>query len=102
MVERELGASNVQPKTGLGHICVQGRLLLLSKAGFYLSGRFATALEEACVECVDSGKMTKDLAACIHGLANVKESMYLNTEDFLAAIKDMLDMKLKTRGISVN
>lgn len=46
--------------------------------------------------------MTKDLAACIHGLANVKESMYLNTEDFLAAIKDMLDMKLKTRGISVN
>lgn len=90
-----VGVSEAQPKTGLG-------AWLLCKAGFYLSGRFATALEEACVECVDSGKMTKDLAACIHGLANVKESMYLNTEDFLAAIKDTLDMKLKTRGISVN
>lgn len=102
VVEREVGVSEAQPKIGLGHIRVQGHPLLLSKAGFYLSYRFATALEEACVECVDSGKMTKDLAACIHGLANVKESMYLNTEDFLAAIKDTLDMKLKTRGISVN
>lgn len=64
--------------------------------------RFATALEEACVECVDSGKMTKDLAGCVHGLPNVKEGMYLNTEDFLAAIKETLDAKLKTRGIAVN
>lgn len=56
--------------------------------------RFAKNLEEACVECVDSGKMTKDLAGCIHGLSNVKEGMYLNTEDFLAAIKESLDKKL--------
>lgn len=53
--------------------------------------RFALALEEACVRCVESGKMTKDLAACIHGLPNVKEGMYLHTEDFLVAIKDTLD-----------
>ncbi|XP_054273237.1 isocitrate dehydrogenase [NADP], mitochondrial-like [Macrosteles quadrilineatus] len=61
--------------------------------------KFATALEESCVETVDSGKMTKDLAGCIHGLPNVKEGMYLHTEDFLAAIKESLDKKLKARGI---
>uniref|UniRef100_A0A1B6H9E0 Isocitrate dehydrogenase [NADP] n=1 Tax=Homalodisca liturata TaxID=320908 RepID=A0A1B6H9E0_9HEMI len=64
--------------------------------------KFAIALEEACVECVDSGKMTKDLAGCIHGLPNVKEGMYLYTEDFLAAIKETLDKKLKNRGVRAN
>lgn len=52
--------------------------------------RFAFALEKACVDTVESGLMTKDLAACIHGLPNVTESMYLNTEDFLDAIADQL------------
>uniref|UniRef100_R4WRJ5 Isocitrate dehydrogenase [NADP] n=1 Tax=Riptortus pedestris TaxID=329032 RepID=R4WRJ5_RIPPE len=58
--------------------------------------KFATSLEEACVECVESGQMTKDLAACIHGLPNVKEGMYLHTEDFLAAVKDRLAAKLSS------
>lgn len=56
---------------------------------------FAQKLETACVDTVDSGKMTKDLVACIHGLKNVKEGMFLHTEDFLDAIKDNLDAKLK-------
>lgn len=30
--------------------------------------RWSLALEKACVETVDSGKMTKDLAGCIYGL----------------------------------
>ncbi|KAL3889891.1 hypothetical protein ACJMK2_002213 [Sinanodonta woodiana] len=30
--------------------------------------KFCQVLEKACVDCVDSGKMTKDLAACIYGL----------------------------------
>lgn len=30
--------------------------------------RFCHKLESACVETVDSGQMTKDLVACIHGL----------------------------------
>jgi isocitrate dehydrogenase len=34
---------------------------------FHLSS-WCHLLEEACVETVDSQKMTKDLAACIHGL----------------------------------
>ncbi|KAK7869865.1 hypothetical protein R5R35_006672 [Gryllus longicercus] len=57
--------------------------------------RFANDLEEACVECVDSGKMTKDLAGCIHGLPNVKEGMFLHTEDFLDAIADHLQRRRK-------
>lgn len=57
-------------------------------------GRFAQTLEQACVECVEAGHMTKDLAACIHGLPNVKEGMYLNTQDFMTAIQQRLEHKL--------
>lgn len=52
--------------------------------------RFSEQLEKACVDCVESGKMTKDLAGCIHGLKNVKEGMYLNTMDFMDALRDQL------------
>lgn len=57
--------------------------------------KFAHDLEKACIDCVESGKFTKDLAGCIHGLKNVKEGMYLHTEDFLEAIADQLDRNLK-------
>lgn len=57
--------------------------------------RFAQSLEKACVDTVESGKMTKDLAGCIHGLSNVKEGMYLNTEDFLEAIAEQLNRSWK-------
>jgi isocitrate dehydrogenase len=59
--------------------------------------RFALNLEQACVECVDSGKMTKDLAGCIHGLPNIKEGMYLNTDDFLEAIAEQLNRKVSSK-----
>lgn len=52
--------------------------------------KFAKTLERACVETVESGKLTKDLAACIHGLPNVKDGMFLTTQDFLDAIADQL------------
>ncbi|XP_074027102.1 isocitrate dehydrogenase [NADP] cytoplasmic [Leptinotarsa decemlineata] len=51
---------------------------------------FADKLEKACIDTVESGKYTKDLAASIHGLANVKEGMYLNTQDFLDAISEQM------------
>jgi isocitrate dehydrogenase len=54
--------------------------------------RFCEALEKVCVDTVESGKMTKDLAVCIHG-KDVKPDSYLYTEDFL----DTLDRNLKTR-----
>lgn len=34
-----------------------------------ISCRFAQTLEKVCVETVESGAMTKDLAGCIHGLS---------------------------------
>jgi isocitrate dehydrogenase len=42
---------------------------------------FAETLERVCVETVESGQMTKDLALLIS-----KDTPWLTTEDFLAAI----------------
>lgn len=56
---------------------------------------FSRALETACIDTIESGKMTKDLAGCIHGLKNVKDDMYLNTQDFLQAIADQLERSYK-------
>ena len=47
--------------------------------------KFAETLERVCIETVESGKMTKDLALLIS-----KEQAYLTTEDFLAAINENL------------
>lgn len=60
----------------------------------YLFFRFVENLEQACVDTVDAGHMTKDLAGCIHGLKNVKPGMYLNTTDFLEAIREDLAKKM--------
>lgn len=54
---------------------------------------FCTKLEEVCVETVEAGEMTKDLAILVHG-DNISRTDYLNTQDFLAAIKRNLDKKL--------
>ncbi len=54
--------------------------------------RFAKTLEQVCVEVVESGKMTKDLAVCIHG-DKVQPEHYLYTEDFL----DVIDQALKAK-----
>ncbi|KAH0620161.1 hypothetical protein JD844_014794 [Phrynosoma platyrhinos] len=57
--------------------------------------KFAQTLEKVCVETVESGTMTKDLAGCIHGLSNVKlNEHFVNTTDFLDAIKNNLDKAL--------
>ena len=55
--------------------------------------RFSKALEEVCVETIESGKMTKDLAVCIHGNKVKLGEHYLNTEDFL----NSLDVNLKKK-----
>ncbi|CAH8490305.1 unnamed protein product [Schistosoma margrebowiei] len=49
---------------------------------------FCHHLEKACINTVESGKMTKDLAICIYGNKNVKLEHYLTTMDFLDAIVD--------------
>ncbi len=56
---------------------------------------FCNALEEVCIETVESGKMTKDLAVCIHGNKVNHGEHYLYTEEFLAAIDENLQARLK-------
>jgi isocitrate dehydrogenase len=51
--------------------------------------KFAKTLEKVCIETVESGKMTKDLAVCVYG-EKVTSEQYLNTEPFLDAIDQNL------------
>ena len=53
---------------------------------------FCHTLEKVCIDTVESGKMTKDLALCIHG-KDLNESHYLNTEDFLNELDKGLQAK---------
>ena len=55
--------------------------------------RFSKALEEVCVETVESGIMTKDLAVCVHGNKVKHGEHYVYTEEFL----DALDRNLQKR-----
>ncbi|MAD12233.1 MAG: isocitrate dehydrogenase (NADP(+)) [Flavobacteriaceae bacterium] len=54
---------------------------------------FCELLENVCIETVESGKMTKDLAILIHN-ENLTENDYLSTQKFLNEIKFNLDQKL--------
>ena len=50
---------------------------------------FAEALEAVCIEAVEAGEMTKDLALLIS-----RDAPYLNTEDFLGALDRRLQEKM--------
>ena len=51
--------------------------------------QFCQTLEKVCIQTVESGKMTKDLAVCIHG-DKVTADKYMNTVPFLEAINENL------------
>ena len=55
---------------------------------------FCTTLEKVCVDVVESGKMTKDLAVCIYGNKVNHGEHYLYTEEFLDAIDSELSKRL--------
>jgi isocitrate dehydrogenase len=50
---------------------------------------FAETLERVCIETVEGGQMTKDLAILIS-----KDQPYLNTQDFLAALNEGLQARM--------
>ncbi|MGA1374585.1 MAG: NADP-dependent isocitrate dehydrogenase [Flavobacteriales bacterium] len=54
---------------------------------------FASTLEQVCIDVVESGRMTKDLAVLIHGDATT-EAHWLTTEDFLEAVRAELEVRL--------
>jgi isocitrate dehydrogenase len=55
---------------------------------------FCHTLEQVCVDVIESGKMTKDLAICIHGNKVNHGEHYLYTEEFLNAIDAELSARL--------
>ncbi|CAN5705509.1 isocitrate dehydrogenase (NADP(+)) [soil metagenome] len=55
---------------------------------------FANALEAVCIQTVEEGKMTKDLAVCIHGNKVNHGEHYLYTDEFLDAIDENLKKKM--------
>jgi len=55
---------------------------------------FCKTLETVCIQTVENGQMTKDLAVLIHG-KNLNRTHYLNTQEFLDSIKKGLDSKYK-------
>jgi len=54
---------------------------------------FCTTLEKVCVDTVESGTMTKDLALCIYG-KELNESHYVTTEQFLDALDKGLQIQM--------
>ncbi|MCG8527518.1 MAG: NADP-dependent isocitrate dehydrogenase [Opitutales bacterium] len=54
--------------------------------------QFAEDLEAVCIETVESGTMTKDLALCIHG-KEMQDSHWVTTEEFLEALDSALQAK---------
>ena len=52
--------------------------------------KFAETLEAVCIEAVEGGEMTKDLAVLIS-----RDAPYLNTEDFLDALDQRLQAQMK-------
>ena len=51
--------------------------------------KFANTIEQVCIECVESGSMTKDLAILVG-----PSSKYLTTNQFLDEIDNRLRNKL--------
>ncbi|XP_039143851.1 isocitrate dehydrogenase [NADP] [Dioscorea cayenensis subsp. rotundata] len=59
---------------------------------------FVQKLESTCVETVESGKMTKDLAIIAHG-PKVSRDFYLSTEEFIDAVSENLNKKLQLAAV---
>ena len=55
---------------------------------------FAATLEQVCIDTVDGGQMTKDLALLVHG-EKATRAQYQSTEQFLEAIAKNLRKSLK-------
>ena len=67
--------------------CLFASIMAFSPSGLII--KFASLIEKVCVETVESGSMTKDLAILID-----KTSKYLTTNQFLEAINSNLKKKL--------
>ena len=53
-------------------------------------GRFAKTLEKSCIDTIESGTVTKDLAVAMQGTNRPADGTYVFTDDFLNAIEARL------------
>jgi len=60
---------------------------------------FCRTLEQVCVETIEAGQMTKDLALCAHQgpVETLPRTAYLSTEEFMNAIERNLRAKLNAQ-----
>ena len=65
----------------------------LDKNGELLA--FTQSLEDAVIDTVRKGFMTKDLALCVSGGKAVDKSKYLTTDEFMNKISDNFRMRLQ-------
>ena len=56
--------------------------------------RFAKALEAACVETIESGTFTKDLAMAVHRTTRPPEETFVTTDKYLEAVETRLRSSL--------
>ena len=59
---------------------------------------FAEKLEEAVIETVKKGFMTKDLALCVSGNKPVKRSDYQSTDEFMLKVSETFKNKLQPQA----
>ncbi|XP_003691857.3 isocitrate dehydrogenase [NADP] cytoplasmic [Apis florea] len=57
--------------------------------------QFSETLEAVCINTIESGFMTKDLAICIKGINNVTRSDYLETFEFIDKLAENLQKQIK-------
>jgi len=55
--------------------------------------KFCETLEDVCIQTIENGTMTKDLALCIHG-KELNNSHYVNTQVFLNTIDENLKNRM--------
>ncbi len=55
--------------------------------------KWCEEMEAAVIETVENGFMTKDLAICIEGSMQVAREKYLNTQEFMAKVKETFEKR---------
>ncbi|KAJ8912908.1 hypothetical protein NQ315_017238 [Exocentrus adspersus] len=60
---------------------------------------FANKLEAVCIETIEAGFMTKDLAICIKGMNNVQRSDYLETVEFMDKLAENLKKEIGSKAM---
>jgi isocitrate dehydrogenase len=58
---------------------------------------FCEKLEASTIEAVENGEITKDLAICIQGTNDVPRNSYLNTLEYIQAVRRRLEKKLESK-----